>query len=421
MDRTTSAPLFVLVSVGLACLNCAGSSSDDDDGLAPSGGSSTSSSSSGEGGGATELVHSPAITTDGAVSHGSAGGAVADAGGTDGNFESAGRGDAEADAAVGGERDAVGEPDVARGSDAASEADAAGESSTAGESGADAYEGSVAGDESDGGGQEDASPDEDGSSAAPDELYASPTGSGTDCSLSAPCSLTGARDKVRTLNGAMSKDLTVYLRGGSYELTEPFALVDSAAGPHDSGSNGYKIVYQAYPGEQPHLSGGRTLTGFTLVDAAKNIYQTSAPGISTRHLFVNGGRAQRARGAINPPGFAEYGPGYATPDASMDSWGNKGDVEVVSFSNWKMYRCGVADIENGFMTMKQPCWSNGHYHAVMPIRNPTWIENAYELLDEEGEFYLDRSSGSIYYKPRAGEDMSTATVVAPVLEQLITF
>ncbi|GBF77781.1 hypothetical protein PA598K_06348, partial [Paenibacillus sp. 598K] len=50
---------------------------------------------------------------------------------------------------------------------------------------------------------------------------------------------------------------------------------------------------------------------------------------------------------------------------------------------------------------------------------PTWIENAYELLDEEGEWYLNRSDGYIYYKPRGGEDMATAQVIAPVLESLI--
>ncbi|GBF78440.1 hypothetical protein PA598K_07084, partial [Paenibacillus sp. 598K] len=50
---------------------------------------------------------------------------------------------------------------------------------------------------------------------------------------------------------------------------------------------------------------------------------------------------------------------------------------------------------------------------------PTWIENAYELLDEEGEWYLNRSDGYIYYRPRGGEDMATAQVIAPVLESLI--
>ena len=55
-------------------------------------------------------------------------------------------------------------------------------------------------------------------------FYASPTGSGTTCSLAAPCSLTGARDKVRTVNAAMTGDIVVNLRGGTYALTSTFAL-----------------------------------------------------------------------------------------------------------------------------------------------------------------------------------------------------
>ena len=42
----------------------------------------------------------------------------------------------------------------------------------------------------------------------------------------------------------------------------------------------------------------------------------------------------------------------------------------------------------------------------------TWIENAYELLDEPGEWYLDRSRHELFYRPRPGEDLATARVVA---------
>jgi hypothetical protein len=50
---------------------------------------------------------------------------------------------------------------------------------------------------------------------------------------------------------------------------------------------------------------------------------------------------------------------------------------------------------------------------------PAWLENAYELLDSEGEWYLDRGAGVLYYKPRAGEDLAAAQVVAPRLETLV--
>ena len=51
-------------------------------------------------------------------------------------------------------------------------------------------------------------------------IYASPNGSGSICTLAAPCSLSGARDLVRTLNQAMTDDIVIYLRGGTYTLTQ---------------------------------------------------------------------------------------------------------------------------------------------------------------------------------------------------------
>src|SRR4030095_4159738 len=65
-----------------------------------------------------------------------------------------------------------------------------------------------------------------------------------------------ARDTVRFLNASMSGDITVVLRGGEYVL--PGTLEFTAA---DSGSNGFSVVYRAYPGEKPVLTGGSTSRG----------------------------------------------------------------------------------------------------------------------------------------------------------------
>jgi len=54
-----------------------------------------------------------------------------------------------------------------------------------------------------------------------------------------------ARDVVRTVNGNMKSDIYVYLRGGTYNITETITF-----GPQDSGTNGYRIYYMAYPGNK---------------------------------------------------------------------------------------------------------------------------------------------------------------------------
>jgi hypothetical protein len=58
-----------------------------------------------------------------------------------------------------------------------------------------------------------------GSAATAVTLYASPAGTGTACSQSAPCSLPGAQSAVRSELAATSgADVTVLLQGGTYRL-----------------------------------------------------------------------------------------------------------------------------------------------------------------------------------------------------------
>ncbi|MDF2658652.1 MAG: hypothetical protein K0Q94_1443 [Paenibacillus sp.] len=252
-------------------------------------------------------------------------------------------------------------------------------------------------------------------------LYASPAGSGSVCSLAAPCSLEGARDKVRTMNANMTEDIVVLLRGGTYSLSSPFELTESGT-VHDSGTNGYNVIYRAYPDEVPILSGGESVPGnaWTLHDGGRNIYKADVGSLDTRQLYVNGIRAERARGESFPSGFVRTSTGYTLPStgayAGMAGWDNIGDIEMVIFYQWKSLRCPVASVSGSALTMQEPCWS-----LLAPATTaayPTWVENAYELLDEEGEWYLDRTgaidgnAGTLYYKPRSGESMATSEVVA---------
>ncbi|MDQ1046314.1 hypothetical protein [Streptomyces sp. V4I2] len=269
------------------------------------------------------------------------------------------------------------------------------------------------------------------SAATPTLLYASPTGSGTACTLSAPCSLDGAKSKVRDLVSGMAADIDVSLRGGTYRLSEAFTL-----GPSDSGKNGYKVVYAAYPGEKPVFNGARKVTGFSVYDSAKNIYRASVPvGTQSRQLFVDGVRAQRARGPLNPGGFTLSGSSFTTSDTSYASFTNTSSVEVAYDKDWKHMRCPLASITvpsggGSSLNVAPACFVNNNTSVVnrgfpfngagLPkLGGVTWVENAYQLLDQKGEFYLDSAAGYVYYMPRTGEDLSTADVELPVLEKLV--
>lgn len=53
-----------------------------------------------------------------------------------------------------------------------------------------------------------------------------------------------ARDAVREINGDMRGDIVVYLRDGVYQIDRTIEFTEQ-----DSGTNGFRVIYQAYHGE----------------------------------------------------------------------------------------------------------------------------------------------------------------------------
>jgi hypothetical protein len=248
-------------------------------------------------------------------------------------------------------------------------------------------------------------------------LYAAPDGAGSECSAQVPCSLFAARDKVRTLNANLTQDLEVCLAGGTYSLSETFELNAS-----DSGSGGFNVVWRALESQNPPtLSGGRQITGFEVHDQGKNIYKAAAAGLSSRQLFVNGVRAIRARSTTNYGMTERNDHGFNANTTELAGFKNKTRMEVTGELDWRHYRCPVESIEGNNVRLKDPCWalSQDIPGGWWQFKTVTWVENAYELLDAEGEFYLDEEQDLLFYKPRQGEDLATATVIAPVLETLV--
>ena len=262
-------------------------------------------------------------------------------------------------------------------------------------------------------------------------VYAAPTGSGTDCTATAPCSLAGAQARVRALTPGMTGDVVVDLRGGAYRLTSALTL-----GPQDSGTGGHTVVWQAHPGERPVFSGGTQVTGWSSYDSARNVYRAAVPvGARSRQLFVNGVRATRARGPLNPAGFTVTATGFTATDPTYATWRNPAAVEVVDRNAWKELRCPVTAITasgtGSAFTLAQPCFGNGgappHPSGYFPyngggspgLTSVSWLENAYELLDAPGEFYLDSAAGYLYYIPRPGENLAAADVELPTTQTLV--
>ena len=265
-----------------------------------------------------------------------------------------------------------------------------------------------------------------------------------------------ARDAVRAVNSGKGpgKDIIVYLRGGTYRLQQTFVL-----DWRDSGRNGFDVVYSAAPGEHPVISGSTQVTHWSLHDPVSGIYTASVGQCATRQLYVNGSRATRAQTTPYPAGFLpayvdiygipstggiEFIPSSLNPRGWWDpaAWTNPQDIEAVIVTQWKMMRVPLDSVipypdytpipflptfKTGLITLQEPAWSNSNVFLDSTTLEPgiwsfwqvTWFENAYEFLDEPGEWYLNKATGYLYYIPRGDEDLANADVELPLLEVLV--
>jgi hypothetical protein len=269
--------------------------------------------------------------------------------------------------------------------------------------------------------------------ATPVTVYASPSGGGSACTSSAPCSLAGAQARVEAIDQNMSANINVELYGGVYRLSSPLQL-----GPADSGSNGYYVLWQAVAGQVPVFSGAVQVTGFTAYNSALNIWRAPVPAAAAaggQQLFVNGQRAQLAQSSGPPPGLTVTSTGFATTDSSYAAFANQSRIQVVDNSDWKHESCPVSSITaapggGSDINILPSCWSANHTtvpnlgfpfngNGLPAMSGISYLENAYPLLTRPGQFYLDPTADYLYYIPAAGQAMATADVELPLVQSLL--
>ena len=274
--------------------------------------------------------------------------------------------------------------------------------------------------------------------AGAEAIYVAPDGDDSNPgTFAAPLrTVAKARDLVRTKNSAMTADITVYLRGGTYPQTSTLTFTNA-----DSGSGGFYVRYMAYQSERPLITGGQPITGWKLSDSSNNIYSASAGSTPFRQLYVNGVKAIRARspnlgtdGAANFNRLSGYDNTARTVQVSssfVSNWNNLTKVEMHLMTAWVDNTLRIASVAPSGNTTSIKFQSPED--ALLFVRpRPTldnfnkgparvfYFENAYEMLDQPGEWYLDESANVVFYKPRTGEDMATATVVVPMVETILS-
>lgn len=252
-------------------------------------------------------------------------------------------------------------------------------------------------------------------------------------------SIAKARDAVRSIKTSVNGDVVVYLRGGTHRLTSAVTFTSL-----DSGVNGHNIVYKAYPGETPVLSGGELVTGWTNIGA--NWYTAHVdPSKKFRQLYVNGSHATLARfpneGSYKR--MADWDNGSSTSllrlkisdtelpafNSSTNTYwtndpGNPVNINaLLIWTNWKARLDYAVQRTGGFtyFTPLDPERTMMANKSDPPKRanQSFFLENAYEFLDAPGEWYMKYATGDLFYLAKPGENMATAQVVVPRTDTLI--
>jgi hypothetical protein len=203
---------------------------------------------------------------------------------------------------------------------------------------------------------------------------------------------------------------TIWLREGTYDITEPLVF--------DSRDSGLTIAAQK--GEKAVVSGGKRVTGWKEVNG---VWQTKVDNWHFRSLFVNGRRAVIARTPDAGQFFRMRGQRLSDKPAQFkfapgdikQHWLQEPDATVVAFEKWTDFRRYIRAIDaNDVVRLSGDAASHTHESGAR-----YFVENTADSLDAPGEWHLDRRTWLVRYRPLPGETLEAAEIIAPRVDALV--
>ena len=260
-------------------------------------------------------------------------------------------------------------------------------------------------------------------------------------------SLERARDAIRKLKatgGLPAGGVTVCARGGVYSITKTFELTAK-----DSGTADAPVVYKGCKGEEVRLIGGKRIEGFTPIDdpavlrRIDEAYRSKILQANLKHQGITDFGELKPRGFGRPMYAAGLELFFGDKPMQLARWPNRGWAKIAAVPSGKQAgkftyegdrtkRWAAADdvwlhgywtqdwadsyvkvksinIESKEITTHEP---HGVYGYTAGKRY--YALNILEELDEPGEWYLDRTSGVLYFWPPA--PVRRAKVFVSILE-----
>lgn len=217
--------------------------------------------------------------------------------------------------------------------------------------------------------------------------------------------------------------IQVVVRGGTYALTAPWTFTAA-----DAGTAMVPVVYAAYPGEIPVVSGGVQLGGWTSPSAGTWTTTTLPASAAFEQLWVDGQRRYRPRvdagfylRIVAPTTATTFT--MANPTDLSPTYHDIADVELVVFEQWTVSRSRLVSVDAASSLVTTTALDTPtNFHGYI-ANHRYYADNVKEALSAPGQWYLDRvatPSETLTYLAMSGEDPSASTaVVAPVLQQLV--
>ncbi len=252
------------------------------------------------------------------------------------------------------------------------------------------------------------------------EIYVSTKGSDSNIgSKNKPlASFAAAQNKARTYAG--KETVTVYFADGTYYLPETVVFTSK-----DNGSKEHPITYRAQNEGKAILSGGTKLK-LNWKAYRDGIFQAQTPkGVIIDQVFIDGLNQRMARYPnYDASKKTDAYQGYAADAFSKEraaGWKNPkgGYIHAMHSKRWGGYHYRITGKDAKGEVLYEGGWQNNRQLGMHPEFR--MVENIFEELDAEGEWFHDEKTQTLYYKPEKNIDLNTAQVEVVRLKLLIDF
>lgn len=239
--------------------------------------------------------------------------------------------------------------------------------------------------------------------------------------------LQSARELKQQQGGIWKQPVSIFIRAGTHRLNEPLVIDPNLSGTADG-----PFLIAAFPSEQPILSAGKPVSNWKAVTiGGKQLWSATIPEVRNdnwnfRELWVNGKRRQRARhpnkgyfsiaGLPDATASWENGQSRFTFNAGdLTNWPSANQGDAVAMTRWVESRLPITNIDAQTKILS----SNKRSVFQLQPGDPFYVEGVFEVLDQPGEWFLNRETATLFYMPLPGETLSNFTAIAPTLAECL--